>query len=248
MTTKIDNAVALVTGSNRGIGRALVAELVRRGARKVYVAARNLDSLQPLVAELGDRVIPLALDVTDPDQAAAAAVLAADANLVINNAGALGAADLFTGDLAGARREFEVNYWGVLHVTRAFAPVLKSNGGGTLVNVSSVAGLSNFPAIPTYSDSKAASHSLTSGSRLLLAAQGTRVVGVYPGPVDTDMAKGVELEKASPASVATAILDGIESGAEDIFPDSFAQNYAAPYEAGQKTLERRMAEMLQQPA
>lgn len=248
MTTSIENTVALVTGSNRGIGRDLVAELIRRGAHKVYAAARNIDSLQPLVAELGDRVVPIALDVTDPDQAAAAAVIADDANLVINNAGALAAVDPFAGDLAGPRQEFEVNYWGVLHVTRAFAPVLKANGGGILVNVDSVAGLSNFPPIPTYSDSKAASHSLTSGSRLLLAAQGTRVVGVYPGPVDTDMAKDVELDKATPASVAAAILDGVESGAEDIFPDPFAQGYVAAYEAGQKVLEQRVAAMLQQPA
>lgn len=248
MSTKIQNSVALVTGSNRGIGRALVAELVRRGARKVYAAARNVESLQPLVEELGESVVPVALDVTVPEQVAAAAALAADASLVINNAGALGGSDLFTGDLSGARLEFEVNYWGVLHVTRAFAPVLKSNGGGVLVNVSSVAGLSNFPAIPSYSDSKAASHSLTSGSRLLLAGQGTRVMGVYPGPVDTEMAKGIEMEKATPASVAAAILDGVESGAEDVFPDPFAENYAAPYEAGQKLLERRIAEMLQQPA
>lgn len=247
---QIKNSVAFVTGSNRGIGRALVEALLARGAKKVYAAARNIDSLSSLVATYPDRVVPIALNVTNPSQIASAAQIAIDTTLLVNNAGVLGNADLFGGDLAIARQEFEVNYWGALSTTRAFAPILKANGGGAIATVSSIAGLSNFPIAPTYSDSKAAVHSLISGSRLLLAAQGTKVIGIYPGPVETDMIKALEGEMpTTPASdVAAAILDGIESGTEDIFPDTFAESYAEPYRAGQKTLEIRTAEMLQQPA
>lgn len=245
MSTSLTSSVALVTGANRGIGRALVDALLARGATKVYAAARNIDALADLAAAHPDRVVPLALDVTQPDQVAAVARTAADATIVINNAGVVANHDLFGESLDGARQEFEVNYWGPLQVIRAFTPAFKARGHGIFVNVSSVAGLSNFPAFATYSDSKAAVHSLTSGARLLLGGSGIRLIGVYPGPVDTDMAKSIELPKASPADVATTILDGIENGADEVFTDDFARAYAEPYEAGQKTLERRIAGMLQ---
>lgn len=248
MKTNIENQTAFVTGSNRGIGRAIVEGLLQRGVAKVYAAARNTDTLSQLVAENPDRVIPVELDVTNEAQVNAAAKTAESASIVINNAGNLGDAPLFDGELSEFRKEFEVNYWGPLFVTRAFAPVLKANGGGTLVTISSVAGLSSFPVLPTYSDSKAAVHSLIVGTRFTLAEQGTTVIGVYPGPVDTEMAKNIEMEKASPESVASKILDGIENGTEDIFPDSMSESYTAPYEAGQKTLERNVTEMLTQPA
>lgn len=248
MKTNIENQTAFVTGSNRGIGHAIVEGLLQRGVAKVYAAARNTDTLAQLVAENLDRVIPVELDVTNEAQVNAAAKTAENASIVINNAGSLGDAPLLDGDLSEFRKEFEVNYWGPLFVTRAFAPVLKANGGGTLVTISSVAGLSSFPVLPTYSDSKAAVHSLIVGARFTLAEQGTTVIGVYPGPVDTEMAKNIEMEKASPESVAAKILDGIENGTEDIFPDPMSEGYAAPYEAGQKTLERNVTEMLTQPA
>ncbi len=245
MSTSLSSSVALVTGANRGIGRALVNGLLDRGVTKIYAAARNVDALADLVEAHPGRVVPLALDVTQPDQIATAARTAADATIVINNAGAVANPDLFGESLDGARQEFEVNYWGPLQVIRAFTPVFKARGHGVFVNVSSVAGLSNFPAFATYSDSKAAVHSLTSGARLLLGGSGIRLIGVYPGPVDTDMAKSIEMPKATPADVAATILDGIESGAEEVFTDDFARGYAEPYEAGQKTLERRIAGMLQ---
>lgn len=248
MSLTIENQIALVTGSNRGIGRAIVEELLSRGAKKIYAAARNTDTLSELVAQYPDQIVPVALDVTDPQQITAAAEKAPDATLLINNAGYLANNDLVTGDMKVIRDEFEINYFGPLELTRAFAPILGKNGGGAIINISSVAGLSNFPAIPSYSDSKAAVHSLTSASRLLLASQGTHVLGVYPGPVDTEMAAQFEIEKATPQSVAAKIVDGLEQGQEDIFPDTFAENYRAPYEAGQKTLEKNIAESLQQPA
>ena len=145
---------------------------------------------------------------------------------------------------AGARQEFEVNYWGTLQMIRAFVPSLKAHGGGTFVNLSSIAGLTNFPAVPTYSDSKAAVHSLTVGARLLLGQANINFVGVYPGPVETEMVKDIDLPKASSTDVATRILDGVEAGADEVFPDAMAAGYAGPYEAGHKTLERNVAAML----
>ncbi len=249
MSTSLTSSTVLVTGANRGIGRALVDALLARGVTKVYAAARNADTLADLVAAQPDRIVPLTLDVTQPDQVAAAAQQAADATIVINNAGLVASPDLLAESLDGARQEFEVNYWGPLHVIRAFTPAFRARGQGLFVNLSSVAGLSNFPAYPTYSDSKAAVHSLTSATRLLLGGSGIRVIGVYPGPVDTDMAKSIEMPKASPADVAATILDGIENGADEVFTDDFARAYAEPYAAGHKTLESRIAAMLQpQPA
>lgn len=246
MSQSIQNSIALVSGANRGIGKAIVEALIARGATKVYAAARNIDSLADLTGAHGDKIIPIALDVTDSAQVTAAAATAADANLVINNAGAATNLDIFTEDLAAAQREFDVNYWGNLHMTQAFVPALKTAGAGTLVNVISIAGLTNFPMLPTYSDSKAALHSLTVGTRHVLTGSGVNVIGVYPGPVETDMAKGLEMPKASPADVAGTILDGIESGAEEVFTDEMAKGFEAPYIAGHKALELGTREMMAQ--
>jgi len=241
---KLENQIVLVTGSNRGIGRGLIEELLNRNVSKVYACARNTDSLTQLSSEYGSKVVLLKLDVTDEVQVADVAVKATDVTLLINNAGVLLGGDVITGDLADARKEFEVNYWGLQQMTRAFSPILKANGGGGIINLSSVAGLSNFPVIPTYSDSKAAVHSFTSACRLLLAEQGTFVAGVYPGPVETDMAKDIEMEKESVANVVEKILDGYINKVEDIFPDSFAIGYTEPYIAGHKALERNIAAMM----
>ena len=196
------------------------------------------------MAAYGDRVVPVALDVTDAAEVANVAKIAEDVQVVVSNAGFAGQPDFFNEDQSASRQEFEVNYWGTMNVARSFAPVILSNQGGAFVVISSVGGLVNFPMYPTYSDSKAAVHSMTQGLRLLKKAEGLQVVGVYPGPVDTDMAEEIEFEKASPESVAEAILDGVESGAEEVFPDPWAEGYKVPYNAGAKTLERRTAEML----
>ena len=248
MTIDYQDSIALVTGSNRGIGRGIVLELLNRGAAKVYAAARNTDALSDLVSQYGERVVPITLDVTDAEQVATAAAQATDVSILVNNAGVAAMNDLFGDPLEEARRQFEVNYWGTLYMTRAFVPILKANGGGSLINISSVAALTNFPNFPTYSDSKAAVHSLTSGARLLLAGENILTTGVYPGPVDTDMAKDIEMEKYSVESVAAAILDGVAEGKEEIFPDPVSQGFAQPYEAGHKTLERTVAQMIAEPA
>lgn len=242
----IEGAIAFVTGANRGIGRATVTALLNRGAAKVYAAARNPDAVDDLRARFGDRVVPLALDVTDAGQVEAAATNH-DVTLLFNNAGVAAAspgARLDEQDLDPARTEMDVNYFGTLRLTQRFAPILGKNGGGAVVNVVSVAGLASFPLFWSYSASKAALHSLTQATRLQLASQGTTVFGVYPGPVDTDMAKDVPMDKASPGDVADAILDGVEAGTEDIFPDPVAEAMGTQYENSPKGLETQVAAMV----
>ena len=248
MNSSIQNSIALVTGAKRGIGKAIVESLLSHGAAKVYAGARNPDSLANLVAGSDGKVVPLKLDVTDQAQVDAAAAAAPDATIVINNAGVIANPDLFGGDFAAAEQEFTVNYFGVLSMSRAFDPILKARGSGTLVNLSSIAGLSNFPMLVTYSDSKAAVHSLTQGTRHLLTGSGVNVLGVYPGPVDTDMAKDIEFAKETPDNVADTIIAAIESGAEEVFTDEMARGYAPAYEAGHKALELGTREMMAQAA
>lgn len=245
--TKIKGTVALVTGANRGIGRAITEALLERGAEKVYAAARKPESLGELQEKYGDQVVPLQLDVTDAQQVEAAAQSATDIRLLVNNAGVVVGGGLTDeGIVEAARQEMEVNYFAPLHLLQRFSPILAHNGGGAVVNLSSVAGLSNFPFFPTYSASKAAVHSLTQAARALLGGQKTTVHGVYPGPVDTDMAKGLEMDKATPSDVARAILDGLESGTADIFPDTFAQGFGQQFQASPKASEAQIAAMLEQ--
>src|SRR5918994_3275029 len=238
---RIEGAVALVTGANRGIGRALTEALLARGVRKVYATARNPEALRSLHDE---RLVVLRLDVTDANQIDEAGDAASDVELVFNNAGVVlgkGIGDATV--LEEARREMEVNYFGPLQLVRRLAPTLARNGGGAVINIGSLAGLTNLPIVPTYSASKAALHSLTQAARLLLGAQGTSVFGVYSGPVDTDMNREIAVPKSSPRNVAFAILDAIEAGQEDIFPDPFAVEFARQFESSPKTSERQFAAM-----
>jgi len=238
---RIEGAIALVTGANRGIGRALTEALLSRGVKKVYATARNPEALRALRDE---RLVALRLDVTDVDQIRAAAEAASDVALVFNNAGvalASGIADSTI--LDQARREMEVNYFGPLQLIHHLAPTLARNGGGAVVNVGSAAGLTSLPFFPTYSASKAALHSLTQATRILLGAQGTSVFGVYAGPVDTDMARGVPFPKTPARDVAFAILDAVEAGQEDIFPDPFAMEFGRQFSSSPKASERQVAAM-----
>jgi NAD(P)-dependent dehydrogenase (short-subunit alcohol dehydrogenase family) len=240
MSLDIAGATAFVTGANRGIGRALVEALLARGARKVYAAARRPQELGGLADD--PRVVPVALDITRPAAIRAAVAAAPDVTLLINNAGVVaqwGAEFTDARWLTAAREEFEVNALGTFAVTQAFAPVLAANGGGVVANVSSVVALVNFPQATSYSLSKAAVHSLTQATRALLRPQGTYVAGVYPGPVDTDMARDLTIDKTAPAQAAAAILDGLEAGAEEIFPDPVAAELGSTYLRGPKDLERQ---------
>ena len=246
---KIAGSVALVTGANRGIGRAITDALLERGAKKVYATARDPKTVEALKQRYGSRVVPLRLDVTRADQVAEIARQAPDVELLFNNAGLATATQLTSEAIVDqARREMEVNYFGPLQLVQRLAPTLAKNGGGAVINVGSVAGLANFLMIPTYSASKAALHSLTQAARALLGAQGTSVFGVYAGPVDTDMSREFVVAKAPPRDVAFAILDGIEAGQEDIFPDPFAVDFSRRYEASPKASEQYMVAMLSSPA
>jgi len=236
----IEGAVALVTGANRGIGRALTDALLARGVKKVYATARNPEALCDL---RDDRLVSLRLDVTDADEIRAAAEAAADVQLVFNNAGLLLATGIADSNvLDQARREMEVNYFGPLQLLQRLAPTLARNGGGAVVNIGSAAGLTNVPFYPTYSASKAAL--LTQAARILLGPQGTSVFGVYAGPVDTDMVRDLALPKTAPRDVAFAILDGIEAGQEDIFPDPFALDFGRRFQSSPKGSEQQIAAMV----
>lgn len=213
----LENAVVLVTGANRGIGAQFVDELLRRGAAKVYAGARTP------AAATDDRVHPLRLDVTDPEQVRSAAETAGDVQVLVNNAGITTGASLVSGDLADVQREMDTNFFGPVRMIQAFAPVLAANGGGAIVNVVSALSWFTTPSASAYAATKAAAWSLTDSARLELASQGTQVVGVHMGLVDTDMAAGVNAPKLSPAALAAAGLDAIESGLDEVLADDWAR-------------------------
>ncbi len=242
---KIKDSIAFVTGANRGIGRAIVDALLNAGAKKIYATARDVAALAERTAAEDGRVVPVQLDVTRPEMIDAAVKRAGDVTLLINNAGvAMYAGFIAAGDIKAARAEMEVNYFGPLNMIRAFAPVLAANGGGGVVNLASIASYVNFPALGSYSASKAAVHSLTQAVRAELAAQATQVTGVYPGPVDTDMAKDFPMDKTPPSEVAAAILAAVEAGEEDVYPDAVAVELHAGLLSDPKAVEKQAGEML----
>jgi len=228
---KIAGSVALVTGANRGLGQVYARELVRRGAAKVYGTARKPAG----VTEPG--VTPIQLDITDPERVAQVAGQCADVTLLVNNAGVL-TYNNFTGapDLSGARQEMETNYFGTLSMCRAFAPVLAANGGGAIVNMLSVTSFYTNPFNATYGASKAAGWSLTNGIRLELHHQGTLVVGVHAGFIDTDMAALVDLPKDSPESVAQQVFDGVEAGRVEVLCDERTRTVKAELSRDQELI------------
>jgi NAD(P)-dependent dehydrogenase (short-subunit alcohol dehydrogenase family) len=215
---KVENAVVLVTGANRGIGLAFVRELLARGARKVYAGARDPAS----VAQAG--VHALKLDVNKPEDIAAAASQAPDVTLVINNAGIAQPGGFLAPDSEDvARRIFETNFFGVLRMSQAFAPVLKANGGGALLNVLSIASWVNGGELAAYSASKSAAWSLTNALRNELAAQKTQVLGLHMAYVDTDLTRGLDAPKSSPEQIVQRALDGLESGLDEVLADELTQ-------------------------
>lgn len=238
---QVKDAKVLVTGANRGIGRALVKAALDRGAAKVYAAARNTDALSDVVALDPQRVQAVKLDITNKTHVTAAAKEASDVTLLINNAGVASFGPLLDASEDELRLDMEVNYFSTAAMARTFVPLIEANGGGGIVNLNSVVSLANMPMVGGYSVSKTASHSLTQSLRGLLADRGISVHGVYPGPVDTDMAKGIEMDKATPEDVADEILDGIEAGAEDIFPDPMAKGVQEAYFKDPKGVEKEFA-------
>jgi NAD(P)-dependent dehydrogenase (short-subunit alcohol dehydrogenase family) len=236
MGMTVKGKVVLVTGANRGIGQALAAEALARGAKRVYACAR-----QP-VAHPDDRVTSLRLDVTSAAQIQAAAAQVESLDMLINNAGIMLRDDLT--DPAVLERHLAVNLFGTHAVTRAFLPAV-TRSRGAIVNILSANALAPLPlVIPAYSVSKAAAFSMTQSLRALVAGQGVRVHAVLPGPVDTDMTLGSDIPSASPESVALAIFDAIDNGEEEIFPDPVSAPIAAPWrDSVGKLLERQLAQV-----
>jgi NAD(P)-dependent dehydrogenase (short-subunit alcohol dehydrogenase family) len=234
---EIANSTVLVTGANRGIGRALTEEALRRGAKRVYAGAR-----QPL-AHPDRRVRPLTLDVTDAAQIQAALEKVESLDILVNNAG-LGLYDDLS-DRAVLEQHLAVNLFGTYSVTQAVLPLL-TRSRGAIVNVVSIAAFASLPVMSAYSISKAAAFSLSQSLRALLAGRGVSVHAVLAGPVDTDMTRGLDIPKASPESVARAIFGGVENGEEDIFPDPMSEAMAESWRNGAaKALERQNAALVQ---
>src|SRR4029434_8289706 len=229
----IANKTVLITGANRGIGRALVNEAIRRGAKRVFAGSRG-----PLdIAD--DRVTALTLDLTNASQIQRAVEAIDTLDVLINNAGVAIYDDLSNLDVV--EQHLQVNFLGMLRVTRAFVPLLKRSQGA-IVNNLSLAALAALAMIPAYSISKAAAFNMTQSLRALLASEGVTLHGAAPGPVDTDMNRGLEIPKAPPESAAAGIFDGLARGEEEIFPDPVSQSMAEAWRLGTaKQLERQFA-------
>lgn len=223
---KLDDAVVLVTGANRGLGQEFARQALAAGARRVYAGARD-----PATVTLPG-VVPVRLDVTDPAQVAAAAVACGDVTLVVNNAGIASLGPLLSGDGVAALREmFEINVAGVLNVSRAFAPVLNANGGGAFLNVLSVASWFSPPNMGGYSASKAAAWNLTNGLRGELRGQGTQVLGLHVGFVDTDLTRGVDAPKLAPATVVERAYAALAADQSEVLIDDVSQQVKLGFNA-----------------
>ncbi len=217
----IKGSVALVTGANRGLGRQFVSQLLDRGASKVYATARDTSRITTPGVEV------LALDLLDPSTVHRAAAAAGDVTLLVNNAGVSTYQNLVRGDLGEIRREMDTNFLGTLTVTRAFADVLGANGGGAIVNVLSALSWFAWNGVTSYSAAKAAEWSLTAGTRVELADQGTQVLGVHLGAADTDMMAGYDGPLLDPAEVVRATLDGLAAGAVEVLVDDWSRTAKA---------------------
>jgi NAD(P)-dependent dehydrogenase (short-subunit alcohol dehydrogenase family) len=235
----IANKAVLITGANRGIGQALVEEALTRGAKRVYAGTREA------LTHPDPRVTPVTVDVTSSAQIQATVDRVESLDVLINNAGIALYDDL--SERATLERHLAVNLFGTYGVTQAFLPLL-THSHGAIVNNVSVMALAPLPITPAYAISKAAAFSLTQSLRALLAGRGVRVHAVLTGPTDTDMTRGFDIPKASPASVARAILDGVDHGEDDIFPDPMSRSMADSWRNGAaKALERQSAALVLAP-
>jgi len=241
--SNLNGKTVLVTGANRGIGAAVVRELLKAGVAKIYAAARKPSALP----DFGDaRVHPLALDITDKASVQAAAATAGDTDVLINNAGTAVFADFIDSPLDAIQSDMDTNYYGTLNVLRAFVPLFTRRGSGTIANVASVVGLTSSPPLAGYSASKAALHSLTQTLRVTLRDRGVKVLGIYPGPIDTELARDIKIDKASPESAAKLIVAGLEKDDTYIFPDPIAQHIGALWETDGRALDVALASRAEQ--
>jgi NAD(P)-dependent dehydrogenase (short-subunit alcohol dehydrogenase family) len=236
--SNLNGKTVLVTGANRGIGAAVVRELLKAGVAKVYAAARKPSALP----DFGDaRVHPLALDIRDEASAKAAAVTAADTDVLINNAGTALFANFIDSPIDVIKADMDTNYYGTLNVIRAFVPVFAKRHAGTIANVSSVVGLTSSPPLAGYSASKAALHSLTQTLRVTLRDSGIKVLGIYPGPIDTELSRGLTMDKATPELAAQLIVAGLEKDDTYIFPDPVAQYIGSLWQSDGRALDVALA-------
>jgi len=232
--------IALVSGANRGIGKAIVVELLENGVSKVYAGARNINSLEGLVAQYGERVVPVELDVTKQSTIDALSNKVEGLDILVNNAGVFSIGKIFSDTaLSSLKENLDVNVWGLVNLTRAFTNELQKEKETAIINISSLAGLANMPMAATYSVSKAAVHSITQGMRAELVNNNALVVGVYPGPIDTDMAANLQMEKDSPENVAKDIVNALKEGVEDVFPDVMSKEAGAYYATNPKGVEQQ---------
>lgn len=243
---QLEGSTVLVTGANGDIGQYYIRALRDANVGKIYAAARKIASLDDIVAADPDRTIPIELDITDENSIASAAEQCLDTTLLINNAGiGLMKSFISADDISSARAEMEVNYLGTLSMCRAFAPVLKRNGGGAILNMLSILGKVNFPMNASYSASKAAEISMTQGIRTELANQGTLVVGVMPGTVDTKGSEHWPEPKVSPEVVVQDALQAVIEGREDVYPGEQAKEMIEQIRKDPKVLEKEIAKMVE---
>jgi len=233
----ITNKTVFITGTNRGLGKALVNQALLSGAKRVYAAARNFEGPFPWD---GSRVIPIRLDLSDPESVQSALRAAEDTDLLINNAGTYMTGKLIELSEADLRKVLDTNFFGTLRVIRAFASVLARKPESAIVNVMSVAAFAGIGGLGAYCASKAALLSATETLRVELKKQGTAVHSVFPGPIDTDMAKDVAAAKAKPELVAHNIFEGVSAGLEDIFPDEMSKAFGAQWFKDPKAMEKSL--------
>lgn len=239
---QIDGKVAFVSGSNRGIGKAVTIALLEHGAKKVYAGARDITKLDSLKSCYGERLVPVVLDVTNDHSINQAASLAKDVEILINNAGIFSVGNFLNGNLLESlHTNFEVNVWGLVKLTHAFLETLREKDTAAIACVSSIIGLASMPMGLTYCASKAAVHSVIQGLRGELNDSNILVSGVYPGPIDTDMTKELEMDKDSPENVAENIIKGLIAGDEDIFPDSMSSEVGKAYFESPKSVEKQFS-------
>jgi NAD(P)-dependent dehydrogenase (short-subunit alcohol dehydrogenase family) len=243
---KIENSVVLVTGANRGLGKALVLASLALGARRIYAGARDPKQLEPLVQRAPERVAPLELDITSRTSLERAAAGANDVSLLINNAGVLSSYDIVASSPEQILRDFEINVFGTLATTKAFLPALgraAEREQAAVVNVLSVVSLANMPALGGYSAAKAAAYSATQALRHTLAKKRIRVHAALPGAIDTDMVRSFDMPKTRPELVAQGILEGVEQDLDEIMPDPMSRELVSIWRRDAKALERRLASM-----
>ncbi|MGJ3254616.1 MAG: SDR family oxidoreductase [Elainellaceae cyanobacterium] len=234
MAYDISNKIILVTGANRGIGKVLVESFIAHGAAKVYAAVRKVESVAPLVEHYGDKVVPVQIDLADPQSITAAAQVAKDVDMVVNNAGAFQeATPLAENAIATLEFQMNINVYGLIHMAQTFAPVLKANGGGVFAQLNSVVSMKTFSNFATYSASKAAAYSITQALRELLSEQGTTVLSVHPGPIATDMGDAAGLTEIAepPTLVADGIIAALKAEDFHVFPDTMAKQIGGAYQS-----------------